>query len=139
MKLNHRETNEHDKNHLQRWTFADPVHRDLISPDFWQPPLDDAGSKISGVKCVAVEDEKGVVFHLRFENVMRVYAQFPPEDEVDPERLRKALKESFVFIASGAKKIGYKEMIFDSVSQSLISFFKLFGFKELTDTYRTKL
>jgi tRNA splicing endonuclease len=74
---------------------------------------------VPGVKCLAVEDEKGVVFHLRVENVMRVYAQFPPEQEIDHDRLHKALHESFLFVASGAKRMGYREMIFDSVSQNI--------------------
>lgn len=137
MNLNHRDSNEKDREQIARWTAADEAHQGLIPAEFWLPAEDPEARK--GTKCLAVEDENGVIFYLRLDNVMRVYVQFPPEGEIDRERIGLALKTSFGFIASGAKRIGYKEMIFDSVSKPLISFFKLLGFSDLLNTFKVNL
>lgn len=139
MSLNHREVTEQDKEQLEKWVAADPAHCGLLTADFWIPTRDADGNKTPGTKCFSVEDENGVAFYLRLDNVMRVYVQFPPDSERDSERIKKALEESFSTIAGNAHKLGYKEMIFNSVSKSLIRFFKKFGFKELQDTFQVEL
>lgn len=137
MNLNHRESNEQDREQLTKWIDADPAHKDLFATDFWLPSEDPEKKK--GTKCLAVEDENGVAFYIRLDNVMRAYVQFPPGEERDTERIKDALKNSFLFVASGAKRLGYKEMIFDSVSKPLIRFFKRMGFSELIDTFKVNL
>ncbi|SRR5260370_28643810 len=137
MNLNHREATEQDRETIKKWLDADPVHRDLVTADFWLPSLNEDERK--GTKCITVEDENGVAFFLRCENIMRVYVQFPPEEERDSERIKSALQRSFMFVAAGAKKLGYKSMIFDSVSKPLIRFFNKFGFKQFTDMYKVDL
>lgn len=139
MSLNHREVTEKDKEQLEKWVAADPDHSGLLTADFWIPPRDAEGNKIPGTKCMSVEDENGVAFYLRLDNVMRVYVQFPPDAERDSERIKKALEGSFLTIAGNAHKLGYKEMIFNSVSKSLIRFFRKFGFNELKDTFQVEL
>lgn len=137
MSLNHRESTEQDRETIKKWLAADPVHRDLVTADFWLPSSDAEEGK--GTKCITVEDEKGVAFFLRCENIMRVYVQFPPDEERDPERIKNALQRSFMFVAAGAKKLGYKSMIFDSVSKPLIQFFNKFGFKEFQNIFKVDL
>lgn len=139
MNLTHRESNADDLKQLQKWTEADSTHKDLLPAEFWLPSIDAEGKKELGVKCLAVEGPSGVKFYLRMENVMRVYVQFPPEGEYDPEDMKQALETSFRFVASGAKKIGYKSMVFNSVSKSLIHFFSKFGFTEVKNTYGAAL
>lgn len=129
--INHRETNEEDRKQLTEWIAASPESHQ-VPTDFWV-------DKEIGVKKFAIEDESGKVFHLRVENVMRVYVQFPPEGTVDPERTKAALTESFKTIAGNGIRLGYKEMIFDSTSKALIRFFRKFGFKKLDDTFGVRL
>ena len=137
MNLNHRESSVTDLPKLQKWVDADLQHKNVLPPEFWIPSENTDERK--GTKCLAIENDKGVMFFLRLENVMRVYVQFPPDGEYNPEEMKEALESSFRFIAPGAKKIGYKEMIFNSVSKSLIRFFRKFGFTELKDEYGVSL
>jgi hypothetical protein len=137
--INHREANEEDRKELGEWIASAPESHQ-ISTDFWINKRDENGVfKEPGVKTVAIEDEGGKIFHLRIENVMRVYIQFPPEGTVNPERMRAALTGSFKTIAGNGIRLGYKEMIFDSVSKPLIRFFRRFGFKKLDDTFGVRL
>lgn len=114
---------------LQNWVAADEFHKDTLSGEFWIPQPD-----VKGVKWLTVSDENGAVFNLRLENAMRVFVQFPPEPDV--ERTKNALKEAFAFISAGAKRLGYHEMLFDSVSKPLIRFFSKFGFKPMANTFK---
>jgi hypothetical protein len=79
------------------------------------------------------------VFYLKLENVMRAYIQFPPSEERDVVTTQLALKSAFMTIASGAKHIGYNEMIFESESRGLIDLFGKFGFKEVTNNFLVRL
>jgi hypothetical protein len=134
--INHRDASEQDRKQLKEWIDASPdSHK--VSEDFWIDK-DDA-DKEKGVKKVVVEDENGKMFHLRIENVMRVYIQFPPDAEIDPERMKAALEGSFKTIVGNGIRLGYKEMIFDSVSKPLIRFFRKFGFKKLDNTFGVRL
>lgn len=135
--INHREANEDDRKQLAEWIAVSPESHQ-VSTDFWINKEVDPTKK-SNVKTLAIEDENGKVFHLRIENVMRVYVQFPPEGSIDPERMKAALTGSFKTIAGNGIRLGYKEMVFDSVSKPLIRFFRKFGFKKLDDTFGVRL
>lgn len=137
--INHREANEEDRKQLTEWIAAGPDSHKVVT-EFWINQRDENGVlKAPGVKTVAIEDESGKIFHLRIENVMRVYVQFPPDGEIDPERMKSALVGSFKTIAGNAIRLGYKEMVFDSVSKPLIRFFRKLGFKKLDDTFGVRL
>ena len=133
------ETNEQDIDQIQKWTKADCVHKGVIAPSFWIPPVDADGHRVPGIKCLKVEDEVGCVFYMRFENAVRVYVQFPPEAEVEKSRLGSALRRMFFFLGGGLKKTGYHEAIFDSQSDHLVEFMKSLGIESLKDTYRAIL
>lgn len=135
--INHREANEEDRKQLTEWIAASSESHQ-VPTDFWINKEVDPNKK-SGIKTLVIEDESGKIFHLRVENVMRVYVQFPPEGTVDPERTKAALTESFKTIAGNGIRLGYKEMIFDSTSKALIRFFRKFGFKKLDDTFGVRL
>lgn len=132
-------SSEQDLPQLKRWVDADPAHKDTVNPSFWIHPVDEDGEPEGGIKCLRVEDDQGAVFYLRMENALRVYVQFPPEEEVSKSRLASALRRAMWFIGGGAKKAGYQEMIFDSKSPHLIAFFERLGFKVLENTYRVRL
>lgn len=134
--ISHREVSEQDREHLEKWIASDEAHRDKVTAEFW---LQAPENEKQGTKRLVVEDENGKLFHLRIDNVMRVYVQFPPNEEIDPERLKAALQWSFKTIAGNGKRLGYREMIFDSVSKPLIRFFKKFGFTKLDDTFGAQL
>lgn len=140
--MNYRKTTADDLERLNRWIALDPAHKDVITGSFFVPqPADTEESKDAnkGIAYVTVEDDDGAVFYLRLENCTRVYAQFPPDEEKNDHRLTRALKHAFVFIAKKTKELGSHEMLFDSVSDTLVGFFKRFHFEELKNTFQVKL
>ena len=133
--LSYANADDADFGRLDEWTAADPFHKDTLSGSFWIPKPDE-----KGVKCITVADEHGVLFNLKLVNAMRVYVQFPPKPSDGlQERIRAGLNDAFGFVSAGAKRLGYHEMLFDSVSAPLIQFFSKFGFKPVTDTFKVGL
>jgi hypothetical protein len=128
-----------DMPQLEKWVAKDPIHNGTIDPSFWIRPLDENGIPENGIKCLRIEDDNGAVFYMRLENALRVYIQFPPEEEVSKSRVASALRRMFWFVGGGSKKAGYQEAIFDSTSPHLVSFLKVLGFKILENTYKVKL
>jgi hypothetical protein len=141
MKIEFRDTNSSDIPQLIDWIERDacPQHRD-VSAYFWVPSLNEDGSpKDKYTKYLTVYDEEGVLYYLKLENVMRAYIQFPPDSERDPGRTSLALKHAFYNVAAGARKMGYREIIFSSVSEGLISLFKKFGFKSSPNEFLVRI
>lgn len=132
------DSSEQDLEILKQWIDADPAHKDVIDPEFWIRPTED-GKPEAGVKCLRVEDDNGTVFYLRLENALRVYIQFPPDEEVSKTRVASALRRMIWFVGGGAKKAGYHEAIFDSKSEKLISFLKKLNIDKVENTYQIKL
>jgi len=128
---------EADLPQLTEWVSKDEYHKDMLKPDHFLPKPDKEGKLEKGIIYLKVEDEAGVVFYLRLSNVMRAEIQFSPNAE--PERVRRGLKEAFSAVSLKAKTMGYKEMLFDSVSQHLIVFFSRLGFKPVKDHYKVSL
>lgn len=122
---------------LTEWVSKDPHHRNVITADHFMPKKDKDGNFEKGVVYVKVTDEIGTIFYLRLSNVMRAEVQFSPD--ADPERVRVALRQTFSFVSIKAKAMGYKEMLFDSVSTHLIRFFERLGFKPVKDHYKVTL
>ena len=85
--MKYNDSSEQDREQLAGWVASDPIHKDAIDPSFWLPSGD------PGVKCIKVEDNNGAVFYLRLENALRVYIQFPPEQEVSKMRVSSAFPE----------------------------------------------
>lgn len=113
-----RPLNENDSHLLEKWISSDPEHSKTSDVSFW--------TSNDRAMCYAVEDEIGVVFYIRAENVLRVHAQFPPNTPEDMDRVRKALPE-FVNDMTGVFKPNYRQIIYESVSKPLIKFLQKFG------------
>ena len=137
--LKYRHTVAEDLPQLDAWVKADPAHQHLTGSHFALQPDE------KGVQCIEVEDDKGTVFYLKFTNALLVETQFPPSLGMNFAELRqrvrisKALKEAFGYFAASSKQLGYRAMLFNSVSASLITFFEKLGFKRLTDYFKVNL
>jgi hypothetical protein len=110
---------------LEKFLLADGEHSKTSDISFWLPPSD-CQVKHKGVDYLAVEDEKGVIFFIRLENILRMHCQFAPETEI--ARTRPAVAEFAKLIQRQARD-QYKQLIFESVSLSLIWFLRKFGFR----------
>jgi len=135
--MDYRTPDENDIPQLEEWISQDVFHQGRLTAKHWIPALDAEGQPEKGVRHLAVSDESGVIFYLRLTNVMRAEVQFPPAG--DSVRIAKGLREAFSFVSLTAKKMGYREMIFDSVSNHLIAFFKKLGFEPIKDHYKVVL
>lgn len=137
MKFEYRDTDISDIPEIQRWISLDscPKHNG-VSPEFWLP---ETNERTVRSKCLAVTNDGKVVFYLKLENVMRCLIQFPPDEERDVITTQLALKSAFSVVSSGAKRIGYNEMIFESESKGLIGLFEKLGFKEVKNNFLTRL
>jgi len=140
MNIDFREPNEFDLPQIARWIAKDscPQHND-VDPRFWIPEVDDAGERKVGTKTIAVTCDGEPVFFIKLENIMRCYIQFAPEDERDKSATSIGLKKAFLTIAAGAKSLGYREMIYESKSESLIDFFSKFKFEEVKNNFSVRI
>lgn len=116
---------EDDKT-LLRWIEAEPSHTNN-TPEFYHE---------GGTKSVMYEDEEGEVFCVKYTPAIVIDMEFNPD--ADRRRIGKALKEGFPEVAAQVKAQGFKQLIFNSVSQSLIAFCRAFGFEANPD-YRKAL
>ena len=140
MKIEFRDTDSSDISQLTDWIARDACPQHNVPADFWVPEKNEDGtSKDKYTKYLTVYDEEGVIYYLKLENVMRAYIQFPPDGDRDKTRTSVALKHAFYNVAAGARKRGYKEMIFDSKSEGLISLFTKLGFKPSEDDFLVRL
>jgi hypothetical protein len=89
-----------------------------MAPEWW----------LTGNDCVVaacVEDEMGPVFYFRVDKeneLARLHVQFAPEAEVSKKRLITALLESIPKLAEAMSKQGFKGIVYESISESLIKF-----------------
>jgi len=120
--LKSRSVTEQDRTKLEEWIRLDPDHAGKCKPDFWLKPEEK-------VRQFAIQDEQGDIFFVRAENILRLHIQFSPEKI----RTAKAIEEFTPAIASGAKKEGYKQLIFESLFQPLIHFLNKRGFRSSKD------
>lgn len=144
--LKYRHTTVEDIPKIDEWIAADPVHKDVMTgADFVLVP-DENNHIPKGLQCIEVEDERGIVFYLRFKNALIVETQFPPATAPNAFgalkhelRIAKALKEAFGYFAASSKTLGYHAMFFNSVSASLIGFFNKLGFQKVVDYFKVDL
>ena len=122
--LKSRSVTPQDRTKLEAWIEADPDHAGRCKPEFWLEPE-------NRVRQFAIQDEHGDLFFVRAENVLRLHIQFCP----DKTRTAKGISEFTPTIAAGAKKEGYKQIIFESVFQPLIHFLNKRGFRASKDEF----
>jgi hypothetical protein len=140
MKIEFRDTDSSDIPQLTDWIARDACPQHNVPANFWVPEKNEDGTpKDKYTKYLTVYDEEGVIYYLKLENVMRAYIQFPPDGERNPSRTSLALKHAFYNVAAGARKMGYREIIFSSVSEGLISLFKKFGFKSSPNEFLVRI
>jgi len=118
-----------DLQQIEEWILADPYHRDDLSnkAEFMQTGL--------GLLTFCLTDEAGPLCYVRLDaegEVMRLATQFAPESEVSKRRLVTGLlKEGIPAIITFGKENGYKGIIFESTSPTLIAFMDRLGFKSV--------
>lgn len=122
-------TQESDLPQITEWIQADPWHRD--------DPRHTAEFLLTGngLMTFCLTDDKGPLCYVRLDDegsVMRLATQFGPESEVAKRRLvHGLLSEGIPFIIAFGRENGYKGIIFESTSPSLIAFMDKLGFKSV--------
>jgi hypothetical protein len=122
-----RPINENDKLLIEKSIAVDPDHSGKSNVDFWLPQ--------DRTNCFAVEDEKGVLFYIRAENVLRLHMQaVPANDKEERARLAKGIDDFAAHIKEAAKKT-YRQIIFESVYAPLIRFLHQRGYRASKDEH----
>lgn len=140
--MNHyRHPDETDLPQLEEWIAADPDHQDKSTSKFWIPEKHADGNLVKGIQCIAVSDDKGPVFYLKFTNAVLIDTQFAPlmDTDEDKERVRAGIKQAFKDFTPGLKNMGFHSMLFDSVSRSLIRFMEKLGFQRRSDFFKVNI
>src|SRR5579864_5395949 len=106
-----------DRPMLESWIAAEPDHANNTFEFYEQPKT----------KSVVYEDELGPVFVARFSSALRIDMEF--SNSASKERIRKVLKEGFPEVAKQARDQGFSEIVFSSISKTLIAFCRAFGFR----------
>jgi hypothetical protein len=117
--LYQRATRETDREQLEAMIAEDADHAGRSTADFWLP-----SEKDKNRLCVTFEDDKGPVFFLRLEKVLRVHAQFG----TDKMRTARALIDFNEWLDRESRQHGYVQVIWDSISSSLVRFAEKFGY-----------
>jgi len=117
---------------ILEWISADPYHLQDANPE-------SAVWFLTGANCFlscAVKDEEGLVLYiqLRKENDwVRIGTQFAPENQVSRKRVAKSIAQAMPVLKTVTEKEGFKGLIFESISPSLIKFMFSFGFQSYED------
>jgi hypothetical protein len=113
---------------IANWSALDPWHQNKnIPPEWW---LTGNSPLLAG----RIDDVLGTVLFFRFDSESdgtqaRVHLQFAARDIVNKERLVSVLSRGFPVVAREMKSRGFKSIVFESISPSLINFFGQLGFK----------
>jgi hypothetical protein len=119
-------TTEEHLSQIREWIAADPYHRD-----------DERNSAEwlltgNGILAFCLADEKGPLCFARLDeegSMLRLATQFGPSEVVSSRRLVAGLLSAGIpAIIEFAKNKGYKGIVFESVSESLITFMNRQGF-----------
>ncbi len=112
---------------INEWIDADPYHN--------TDPFNSGANMVTGKGLLSfcVQDDIGPVFFMRYDpegDLIRISAQFGPEEVVSKRRVVVGLKKTFLPSAKTfAKERGFKGLIFESTSPGLIAFMDRLGFK----------
>ena len=120
-----RKTSDSDASQIAAWIAADPSHAGTTEASFFLPSENTSPSTFFH----AIEDEKGPIFFVRAETGLRLHVQSAPSEH---QRTTQALAEFAEMMGQGAKKLGYAELIFESVRRPLINFLHRHGFRAST-------
>ena len=115
-----------DRPLIEEWIAAEPDHQSNTFEFYEQPKT----------KAVIYEDEEGPVFAVRYSSALRIDIEF--SNTANKERIRTMLKDGFPDVAKQAKEQGFSEIVFSSLSKTLIAFCRAFGFTSNPD-YRKVL
>lgn len=88
-----------------------------------------------GTKSVVYEDSDGQVLVAKFTPCLRVDIDFCPT--ASPSRIAKALAKGLAQTAEQARTQGFKEFVFDSLSEKLTMFCERLGFRKSPDYRKT--
>ena len=122
--MNIRPVTDDDREMIAGWIANEPAHK-ASRPDYYFEP---------GTKSVIYEDTEGPIFVVRYSSALRVDIDFA---NVEKERIRQALKNEFPAVAEQARSQGFKHIVFDSVSKTLVAFCRLMGFRAMPDYQRS--
>jgi len=119
-------TTREDLPQIEEWIKADPWHKDDPT---WKAEGLLTGN---GVLCFCLSDDKGPLCFVRLDaegEMLRLATQFGPENEVSKSRLVAGLLSMGIpAIIEFGKVKGYKGIVFESTSESLIAFMNRLGF-----------
>ena len=110
-----------DKPMIENWITGEPVHSSNTFEWYSEP----------GTKSVVYEDADGQVLVAKFTPCMRVDIDFCPT--ASPSRIGKALADGLTQTAEQARIQGFKEFVFDSLSDKLSAFCERLGFRKSPD------
>jgi hypothetical protein len=114
---------------IAEWISADPYHQHLGQPEWWITG--------NGILAFCLMDDVGPLTYVRLDDegeYARIHIQFAPEEVVSKRRLVVGLIRGLQMVLSFIKDRGYKGLVFESVSPTLIAFFQKQGFKPVGGT-----
>lgn len=110
---------------ITEWIAADPWHRDFHNDPKWLLTG-------RGVLTFHIVDDEGPLCFVRLDSegkMLRLATQFGPENEVSKRRLVVGLLECGIpTIKTFGQENGFKGIVFESASESLIQFMNRQGF-----------
>ena len=114
-----------DIEQIERWIAWDDDHRGKVTGKWWLE-----GNVLS---CCA-EDRGGPVMYLRIDREsdrVRMHIQFAPANEVSKIRVAGAFIDGLPRMKFQMKKMGFREIVFESCSKPLVRFMEKFGFRAI--------
>lgn len=116
---------EQDITQIKLWAFQD------IDPDHQEFPAEWWLTGTDSIVAFRLDDSTGAICYVRMNDeapFARLNTQFAPESEVSKKRLITGLLEGFPILAELMRQKGFKGIVFESTSRSLIKFMSSFGF-----------
>jgi hypothetical protein len=116
-----RNLSELDRPQIESWIAAEPSHASNTF-DWYNE---------AGTKSVVFEDESGAVLVAKFTPCLRIDIDFNPT--ADRVRVGGALAQGLAEIVPIARKQGFREFVFESLSEKLSAFCGHLGFRKSPD------
>jgi hypothetical protein len=123
---------------VAEWIEKDPDHKGQDATWFAGYHKEGYGfEKEENQESVIIEDEVGPLFNCKIEHTLRLHIQFNMEEK---SRTARGLGEAFKMLLEQIKGLGFKELIFESQSPSLINYcVKRMGFTESPNELKVRL
>ena len=116
-----RTLNENDRPQIEAWIVAEPTHVNNTFDWYFE----------AGAKSVVFEDSDGQVLVAKFTPCLRVDIDFNPE--AGASRIGKALVDGLKETSEAARNQGFKEFVFESLSEKLSAFCGRLGYRKSPD------